>query len=730
MRTKSNWPTLISLCVSLAACRSNPLGDTQKPNEDFHIYVSDFTARSDGGMTVALVEVINASSATLDCAFSRLTLPAITDLLIAKAQAGVRVRIAFDADAETSDPGSTTLRNSGAFQIVMTPGQSGQAQLLYGNRGAGAMRHNFCLADDRMVYIATAAPDDTQMRSMPQVALKVSGAAFGLPQEFRREINLFSQLVFGAGKTKTDFSTRFSALGQGIQVYWGPQEDPMDVLGQALADTTHWVDLYSTTYQSTNTGKPLLDVPQVLTRLESAKGLPVAKVFSAAALSDKDTQAFTLAQPMLYANPDATPGANIFLVDRGRPSARAFIYTGAIRAQANSADDSLLICLGGKYATEIIARYLDTIANAASDVSSIGDASSPGAVVINEIHWMGSYSNSWEVDGSDEFIELYNTTDAAVNLSGWRFACSTNNGATTSSDFYFPAATIIGPKSFFVVAAKTSGAFPRADFSTGDLGMTNNSTECRLVNAQKTLIDSAGDSLNAFDATATLGTNDTTNKIRRSMERVNPMIAGNSLANWKSNSYTPAINQFVAAAFSAQTFASPGAPNSTVTAITMLNPSFEILSAWTSLTAGTLVYDAAVTPQNGKRIIRYQSLTSSIGGREFQSECIAVSPLTNYTASIYEYAPATNASFVSASLKLWWYSDAACGVSVSQGTQPQSTVSPQNSWNFRSYSQTSPAGTQSMRLSVRARYATAVECGVCTNTDDMIYFDSAGITTP
>lgn len=720
----------LALLLDLAACRNNPFGNTPKPNEDFQIYLSDFSAETDGGMRGALLDVISSGMATLDCAFSSLTLPEIPSLLIAKVRLGIKVRVAFDADVETSDPGSIALRNSGAFEIVTTPGKSPHSQLLYGNRGGGVMRHNFCLADSNLIYISTAAPDDTQMRKLPQLALKISGPAFGMPSEFLREVNFFSELVFGAMKAKTDFSSRFSALGQPITLYWGPQEDPMDVLGLALASAAQWVDFYSTGYQATNATKSALDVPQVMSWLESAKGLPVEKIFSAQALHDADTKAFTLTQPLLYSNTHNVRGANIFLVDRGLPSARAFIYTGIIRTEANSADDSVLIELGGKFATDAIGSYLDAIANVSTDASNVGDIASPGAVVINEIHWMGSYSNAFISDGGDEFVEFYNTTDAAVNLSGWRFLCTGANGTTSNSGLTIPAATIVGPKSFFTIAAESSGAFSRASYYTRDLAVTNNSTACYLMNAQETVIDTAGDGMSSFDTTATLGTNDTTNKIRRSMERVDPMLPGNNITNWKANSNTAATNQFVAALFSTQTFATPAAANSLALSIALLNPSFESAAAWASITSGTLVYDSAVPAQSGSGIIHYNSLTSSISGREFQSECISASPLSSYTASIWEYVPAANVSAINASLKLWWFSDAACGAPLGQATQTQSPVPAQNGWNLRTYTQTSPAGTQALRLSIRARYATAAECGQCANGSDMIYFDSAGISTP
>lgn len=46
-------------------------------------------------------------------------------------------------------------------------------------------------------------------------------------------------------------------------------------------------------------------------------------------------------------------------------------------------------------------------------------AANPGDVVINEIAWMGTESSYY-----DEWIELYNTTDAAIDLTGWTLYAS------------------------------------------------------------------------------------------------------------------------------------------------------------------------------------------------------------------------------------------------------------------------------------------------------------------
>ncbi|MBL8034288.1 MAG: lamin tail domain-containing protein [Leptospiraceae bacterium] len=573
---RPSWIIIVTSLAVALSCRSNPFGNTKKSIEEFNIYTSDFSAQNDGGAKDALLDVIGGAKVSLNCAFSALTLSEVTNALVNRARAGVQVKVAFDADVKDNDAGSLTLQSSGSFIVVSAPLDTNQSQLLYGNGGSAYMRHNYCLADERYIYISTAPPDDTLMRKTPNIALKIGSPQFGLARDFLRESNMFSQLLFGNGKAKTDFTTKFTALDQVIGAYWGPQEKPLDVLGTELSEAISRVDFYSTAFLTTNSSKTDLDVPQTLLRLESAKGIPLKKYFSSQALFDTSSKAYTLSNPAQYINSNVRVGANFFVIDRGLSSAKTFIYTGALRSQANSSDDSVLIELRGKYVAEIVGAYLDRIGAVSVVASNTGDVSSAGAVVINEINWAGSYSNSSTSDSNDEFLELYNTTASPINISGWRFACTTDGGTTVSSYFQMPSGAVIPASGFFTVASKSTGAFPNATFFTGSLSITNSSRECKLTNGKAAastypgeaaltgdIIDTAGDNATAFDNSGNvLGMNDSTNKIRRSMERKQPVTAGTSLGSWQANVNSVAQNTDIDSQFNQKTFGTPGGATS------------------------------------------------------------------------------------------------------------------------------------------------------------------------
>ncbi len=74
------------------------------------------------------------------------------------------------------------------------------------------------------------------------------------------------------------------------------------------------------------------------------------------------------------------------------------------------------------------------------------DAGGTKEVIINEIMWMGSESSS-----NDEWVELYNTTDTAIDLEEWQIIKKRSDG-TEQCMFTFPAGASIGGNSYLVVS--------------------------------------------------------------------------------------------------------------------------------------------------------------------------------------------------------------------------------------------------------------------------------------
>ncbi|MCS6984828.1 MAG: lamin tail domain-containing protein, partial [Leptospiraceae bacterium] len=574
MRTP--WFILIWVAVGISCAGPGYIEEPPPSHEHIRLLLSEPWQGHDGHIEETLADTLKRATYAIDCAFASLHSEKIISLLLEKAaHPNIRVRVAFDADVKMSDPGAQKLLESGLFSTEFDLAPTDK--LLFGNKGDGRMFYTFCSVDERYNFLASQGIHPTLLTQVPVVAVLAHSDEYGLARELHKEMNMLSQGLFGFRKGKLDFQTKYSVLDQVMAIYWAPQENPMDVLGQELTQVQASVELYATSFQTTNnTQKRLLyDVPTILGGLENLKGKMVKKYFGMSAYWEKNNKVFTLPNPLQYQNPKVVVGTNIFLLDRHLEHPTTFIYIGSLRSRANSSDDGILLELRGRYIAEKIGRYLDKISETSQYVSHIGDESSPGAVKISEVMWMGSYDNNYVAYSSDEFIELYNTTDQIINVSGWRFACTTD-GTSNNAAIVLPAGLVIGPKSYFVIATSETGAFAEAaNLFEPKLKITNSSRECRLGNGRTsaasyglanfgTVIDTIGNNTSPFDSASwNRGLNDTTNKVRRSMERIALHTSvGTSNGDWRTNLSTPSDNLQVSPEFRQQTFATPGAPNS------------------------------------------------------------------------------------------------------------------------------------------------------------------------
>ena len=139
----------------------------------------------------------------------------------------------------------------------------------------------------------------------------------------------------------------------------------------------------------------------------------------------------------------------------------------------------------------------------------IAGAVAPGEVVINEIAWMGTASSS-----ADEWIEIYNKSASAVDLTGWQMKAK---DGTPSIDL----AGQIEPGGYFLLERTDDNSAPgvAADqIYSGDL--SNSGEELRLLDSNQVVIDEvlAGSGWSAGDNTTKL-----------TMERKIDLSWGNSL---------------------------------------------------------------------------------------------------------------------------------------------------------------------------------------------------------
>ncbi len=147
--------------------------------------------------------------------------------------------------------------------------------------------------------------------------------------------------------------------------------------------------------------------------------------------------------------------------------------------------------------------------------SSYCHAANSLEVVINEISWIGT-----EVSYNDEWIELYNNTDQAINLDGWMLKASDGTPNIT-------LAGILSAKGLFILERTNDDTLPKilADqIYTGALG--NAGEDLKLLDNSGNLIDQVNSSNGWFS-----GNNET----KQTMERKNSQTSGNDSNNWQTS---------------------------------------------------------------------------------------------------------------------------------------------------------------------------------------------------
>lgn len=147
----------------------------------------------------------------------------------------------------------------------------------------------------------------------------------------------------------------------------------------------------------------------------------------------------------------------------------------------------------------------------------------PGDIVINEIMWMGTASNS-----ADEWVELRNTTANTIDLSSWII----ENLGPGNNSITVPSGKSISPNGFFLIANDTKEAGGHnidPDYVT-NIGISNSPSEQLIlrVSAAGAIIDTADN--NAGDWFA--GENGIGQNPDKSMERNDTPDDGTIITNW------------------------------------------------------------------------------------------------------------------------------------------------------------------------------------------------------
>ncbi len=143
-------------------------------------------------------------------------------------------------------------------------------------------------------------------------------------------------------------------------------------------------------------------------------------------------------------------------------------------------------------------------------------AATPGSVVINEVAWAGSADSS-----TDEWIELYNNSNQAVDLTNW--SINDNHGAYI---YKILSGTIAAHGYFLVEDHETTVNTVTAD-AIINITLSNSGQSLELFDANNNSMDVVNSSAGAWFAGSAV--------TKASMERIDSVTSGDLASNWASS---------------------------------------------------------------------------------------------------------------------------------------------------------------------------------------------------
>jgi hypothetical protein len=148
-----------------------------------------------------------------------------------------------------------------------------------------------------------------------------------------------------------------------------------------------------------------------------------------------------------------------------------------------------------------------------------------GGVVINEINWVGSNG-----DGLDEWVELYNTTGAPVDLTNWVIENLGTGNALPNRDVVITSG-IIPAGGYFLISnhdEDDSRVNVIPDLVTSNVSLNNGGEQLVLKDDGGVIIDTANGLGTWFAGSSATP--------KKTMERINPAGPGTDQLNWQTAS--------------------------------------------------------------------------------------------------------------------------------------------------------------------------------------------------
>ena len=622
------------LFALLTACAITPdeADVAQAANPRLDVYFNSPATRpetgSDANTDDVLVQTLDRARTSIDMAVYGFSRRPVIEAAIRAHNRGVRVRIVGDAKSNTGYTGGYL-----DMDRLNIPMQTGNQNHI--------MHNKFFIIDEQRVFVGTGNITSNSFDRDNNAWVIIDSPA--VARDFTAEFEQMFAGRFGAAKVRLENGESYPVGDTRVEVRFAPEEDALGRLLQAINEAQSSVRFFIFAFTKDSVGSALIakhreftaynqfcdpalnpvlveaggqgaaaDAHRTLHRCGTApfaRKLVQGVVDRSQLHSNGPYHEFyrlltagvdvvldgneNAGQPGDYQAGGARQHDKTIVIDGGLPTAK--VCTGSFNwsSSATGSNDETLLVLEGERLTALYVEQFERL-YAEGDLAGnryVGDgtALAPGDIVFNEIQWDGYNGTIDPTDAggddvyNDEFIELLNTTDEAIDISLWTIA--------TDDDFvlgFYPG-TIIGPRERFLVVDHNLApfqdgvpqtqvsAYRNADFIMNvsndprflRLSLHNLDFRLRLLDPRGTEFDRAGDGGPAFfggrEASGTPARNFSMERIHTDCSAATGPCArftpGDSPAAWRACSAAKG-GANVNDAFQSYIIATPGEPNS------------------------------------------------------------------------------------------------------------------------------------------------------------------------
>lgn len=363
----------------------------------------------------ALVELIRASTSTLDLCLYEFKLEAVAKAVVSAHERGVQVRFVGDGD-EFEDVGYQILREAGV-PIVARPA------------GSRIMHNKFVVADGQAVWTGSTNLTETGLFQNNNNAILVESTV--MAEEYTREFEqMFVDAAFGRAKEDRTEARSFSLGDDDVVFHFAPEHNPIEELISLVDSADHTLHFLIFSYTHPDLLAAMVDAQE--------RGVEVVGIFDESQARGRYSVDEELAQAgiptFLDGNSNNTGFAGgklhhkVMLVDVGHAHSDPVLAMGSFnwsKAATQDNDENLVELRDPAVLSLYAQEFCRAHAVAMPHPDFAGEPVDPCTAVpslrINEF-----LPNPDGTDRGQEYVEIVNTGGSAVNLQGWTLGDSLN----------------------------------------------------------------------------------------------------------------------------------------------------------------------------------------------------------------------------------------------------------------------------------------------------------------